>query len=272
MQDRYVGDVGDFAKLLLLRRLVVGCGDSLPHPRLGIVWYRCNPGEVDGKKASKDGDRTEYLLQNGGGPFSPDDVVRLQKADLDLYRLLRRLVYEDRTRAVPALEAGLTASGCLPATSRFFNTMLSLRGTASEKWRQRCEWFRAAVQAVADSDLVFLDPDDGLPRPSRSPTHKPGPKSTFFHEVAAFLLREKSVVIIQYPAREHHDDRHERYIDPLTLYCSTRSKPSVLRFRVVKHPWFILIPRPAHADVLVSRWNKVASDFPELYEELPVRC
>src|ERR1700684_4163658 len=38
MQDRYVGDVGDFGKFGLLRAL---CGESHPLPlKLGVVWYR----------------------------------------------------------------------------------------------------------------------------------------------------------------------------------------------------------------------------------------
>ncbi len=42
MQDHYVGDIRDFAKYGLLRWLCRPEG-----ARLGVVWYRVKPDEVD---------------------------------------------------------------------------------------------------------------------------------------------------------------------------------------------------------------------------------
>ena len=76
MQDRYAGDIGDFAKLLLLKEFSSvfrkQFGDT-QKSGIGIVWYRCNPAEVDGKKAHKDGGSVEYLLEDGAeGNIAPD--------------------------------------------------------------------------------------------------------------------------------------------------------------------------------------------------------
>lgn len=52
MQNKYVGDVGDFGKHSLLRRLAGATApDNLPPLRLGLVWYARSDecGNLDGK-------------------------------------------------------------------------------------------------------------------------------------------------------------------------------------------------------------------------------
>ncbi len=60
MQDRYVGDVGDFGKYGLLRSLCRGDehGAAL---RLGVLWYRF---DGDDSTAANDGRHTDYLCAN----------------------------------------------------------------------------------------------------------------------------------------------------------------------------------------------------------------
>ena len=81
MQDRYVGDVGDFVKYGLLRAISEG-------KRLGVAWYlRTELG-------------TAYLQQ-------PE---KWQQLDPDLFGVLRRLV-DNRSRSVEAIEqSGLLGS------------------------------------------------------------------------------------------------------------------------------------------------------------------
>ena len=58
MRDRYVGDIGDFAKYGLLRAIGKG-------KRLGVAWYLCVGNEaprVDSEEVSTgDGRHTAYL-------------------------------------------------------------------------------------------------------------------------------------------------------------------------------------------------------------------
>ena len=99
MQDRYVGDIGDFYKFGLLRRLV-----GPPVGRLGVVWYRT----VD-ETHNSDGKFVDYL-----------DVKDLRGADERLFDCLADLVRSGR-RSVAALES----SGVLPVGTRFHNDLLA---------------------------------------------------------------------------------------------------------------------------------------------------
>ena len=84
MQDRYVGDVGDFGKYGLLRYLTgqreAPSTSDMPM-RLGVVWY-LYPDESH----NADGKYTGYL----------DDTLsnhaRFRACDPDLYDTMRRLV------------------------------------------------------------------------------------------------------------------------------------------------------------------------------------
>ncbi len=272
MQDRYAGDIGDFAKLLLLKEFSDSFEARLGKERgtgVGIVWYRCDPTEVDGKRAHKDGGSVEYLLEDGGeGKIKPDVLALLKKSDPALYSILSNLVHRKKTRDVRSMESLLVEGRYFPPTHRFFNDMLSLSGTPTEKTRQRQDWYRNALKAVGDCGLVFLDPDDGLPPPGKAHLQKKGPKYAFYHEIAGFLVRGQSTIIIQYPARENEEDRYRRYVEPLKLYCSTGSEPTALRFRVIKFPRFIVLSQPGHREAVEEAANTLVTKHGQLFERL----
>ena len=75
VQDRYVGDVGDFGKYGLLKAL---CGADLS---LGVVWY-LYPDEED----NGDGGHVGYLRP------TPQNLRRFRDCDPDLYDDLGELV------------------------------------------------------------------------------------------------------------------------------------------------------------------------------------
>jgi hypothetical protein len=54
-------------------------------------------------------------------------------------------------------------SGILPpATGYFSEPVPRVQGTARERAAERAAWFERAGKAMAHSNLVFLDPDNGL--------------------------------------------------------------------------------------------------------------
>ena len=107
------GDVGDFLKFGLLRRLCEPA-DGQPGLRLGVVWY-LTPDE--GHNA--DGKHTDYLDETES---ASRDLAAL---DPDLYQRLQRVVAGDRS--VEALEA----AGVLPDGSQTFGEQLSFADLAS---------------------------------------------------------------------------------------------------------------------------------------------
>ena len=89
MQDRFVGDIGDFGKYGLLRALTGIHPEAEPRLSLGVVWYH-NEQETG---SPGDGQRTSYLCK-------PDEY---EDCDPALFRLLYRIVDDDR-RSLDTIE------------------------------------------------------------------------------------------------------------------------------------------------------------------------
>jgi len=134
MQNRYTGDIGDFAKYGLLRMLA-------ERHLLGVAWYLF-PDE----SANYDGKYTEYLEQ-------PDKWRHLDPA---LFEGLRSIVMSDR-RSVQQIEA----AGLL-GNAIFSKTPLAFKGQAGARAAQRAKWFQNILSELSDCGVVFLDPDNGL--------------------------------------------------------------------------------------------------------------
>jgi len=87
MQNRYVGDVGDFGKYGLLR----GIFQKPPEYKLGIVWYLVPDGYGDSKSATNDGKHIAYL--------EDCNKPRFRGCDEDLYDYLKSIVSD---KMIPA--------------------------------------------------------------------------------------------------------------------------------------------------------------------------
>ena len=136
MQNRYVGDIGDFGKYGLLRAL---CHDR----RLGVAWY-LYPDEGH----NDDGGFVGYLRE-------PDEWRRV---DPELFDGMKEIV-DSGHRCVESVEE----SGLLPGTARFAGETLRFRTRSNverEKWRR--EWFERVECRLSTCDVVFADPDNGL--------------------------------------------------------------------------------------------------------------
>ena len=135
MQDRYVGDIGDFVKYGLLRRLS-------RQKQLGVAWYLC-PDEDH----NSHGQYISYLEKSD----------EWESLDPELFRGLRGIVAGGQ-RSVSAIEA----SGLLPGAV-FANEILDADTRSNAecgKWRHG--WFERVGETLTGCDIVFADPDNGL--------------------------------------------------------------------------------------------------------------
>ena len=97
----------------------------------------------------------------------------------------------------------IESSAILPAgTSYFGEAIPRVEGTAWQRVSQRRAWFERAYNTVADCDLVFLDPDNGLEVRSVAMSSPAAGKYAFLAEISAFLESGKSVVLYQHGNRE----------------------------------------------------------------------
>jgi hypothetical protein len=184
MQDRYAGDVGDFAKFGLLRQLIrpSACGKQL---RLAVLWYL-----IEDEDGNGDGKHVAYLRDNC-----------LRSCDPTLHDTLKLLIGSD-TRNVKSLEG----SGLLPPNlTLFFSARLASLNSGRQRDASsidaRRRWFSQALKASEAAELVFLDPDNGLEIASVRPSSAKASKYVYMHEVEAITKRGKSVLIYQHHNR-----------------------------------------------------------------------
>lgn len=178
MQDRYVGDVGDFSKFALLRLLQREVRGST-----GVIWYRF-PNEDH----NKDGRHVAYFGNS-----------KWQVCDNDLITSLRAIV-ETGKRYIGALES----SNILPKGTKYFAE--SIHPGPQADWL-RSSWFERAKVAVASCDIVLVDPDNGIAGRNHNQASIKGGKHVTLDEIAALAADHSCLVIY------HHFDRSASHFD-----------------------------------------------------------
>jgi hypothetical protein len=184
MRDSYVADVGDFGKYALLNALA---GNDL---RLGVLW--CRNSEPD---ATQDGRFIEY--------------PELRPCDPNLYDRLAQIL-KNKQRTLRHIEN----SEILPSNTLFYGTAIPAptapcfsEAAREAQTRLRAAWLEEAFAGLADAELVFLDPDNGLAS-SRCKKHlRSGVKYIFGDELAAFVERGQSIVLYQHQQRRNLNEQ-----------------------------------------------------------------
>ena len=243
MQDRYVGDVGDFGKYGLLRKLISPQAGQRSL-RLGVNWYK-----VPNESHNNDGGHVAYLRDE-----SAQSGIR--DCDPDLYDTLKGLVAKGR-RTIAAIQT----SGILPDGTIFFDEPLSFSGTkSSERAAHRLNWMARAADAMADADVVFLDPDNGLE--VRVPLFsQKGPKYASMQDLRDHADRGQSVVVYNHMSRQGSvNDQIHRRLKELRDIAARGDDLFALRYKRGTARAYLVIGRPDHLllsraeEFLRSRW------------------
>ena len=235
MQDRYAGDVGDYGKYGLLRRL---CRRDARGPalRLGVLWYLTEDAKPGG------GD-LRYL----DPPL--DDEFR--RCDPTLFEKMRSMVRRG-ARSVAFVEA----CGALPANTVFCRDKLVFEPDQNRASRasNRRDWLEAGFRAVKGAHLVFADPDTGLEVSSRGPLSKEGPKYAFYDDLLPCWRRGQSVVVYQHIARNRSaEEQIATRLDELHRRFTGVSGAFAVRYRRGTSRAYFVIPAAAHAERLAAR-------------------
>ena len=246
MQDRYVGDIGDFGKYGLLKALCLHCDASRrPELSLGVVWYL-----VPDETHNGDGKLTRYLDRTSR------NLALYPDCDPTLYDALSEMVFgsERHVRAV-------RLKGVLPSSTVFHETPLSFEGMTrrgafarSARVAHRRSWVQHAVEAVKRCDVIFIDPDNGLEVPSRARHHRRGPKYCFLEELLLYSGTGQSIVIYQ------HIDRRSAAEDQIKERLSQvneRLRHCGGSFAMLYHRGssraYLIVPSQAHRELLMER-------------------
>ena len=230
MRDQFVGDVGDFGKYGLLRRLID------PDLTLGVVWYyrKDIPGEC--------GKFIQYLRPNY------HDRAKYETCDPKLWRILGDLV-RNRKRFVRCVEQSAILSG----GTRYFREELVYRESGRQKRKAfRDGWLQRALRATEGADIVFLDPDNNIPPHEREKYRKDGPKYAYLDEIKAFWERGQSVVVY------HHTNMNGTVCEQIRetaerLRQELGTEPISLRWRGFQTRAFFVIPQEHHRERIEAR-------------------
>ena len=222
MQDRYAGDVGDFGKLGLLREL------ERAGFTVGVNWYKAlPPSELDqnGNYKTKDGKykiKTEYF-----------------PCDEPLAKILLEISEGNGSRSIEKLER----AGLLKHAVYFGKTV-----SATE----RKEWHKEALETLADCDLVFLDPDNGLRVCSVGEHSGKSVKYVFDDELADYLCRAQSVVLYNHRPRKNFEKYLDEYRERFSGIEGAKGKRiTVMTFhKGTTRDYFLIAANDAHARII----------------------
>ena len=167
MQDSYAGDIGDYGKLALLRELH---GQGLC---IGVNWYK-----TDAITSEK---------QEDGKYCIPD---HLSVYDKMLSSSLRKVYHsqEGIVRSIAALEDEKLIDEAL-----YFSDRVPVE--------HRGEWHQHALRELSSTDLIFLDPDNGMIVPSAEKDRQKQRKYVLDAEVKDYLSQGHSVLVYQHRPR-----------------------------------------------------------------------
>ncbi len=179
MKNQYIGDVGDYGKYALLREFL-HAGVSV-----GINWY------LTEKDDSTDGSLIKYLKQDS-----------LRKYDPDLFDILKDIAFK-KTKNIGDIEK----AGILPNTV-FHHDSLSFVDFPQKRARKREEWFERSCKTLSGTELIFMDPDNGL-QVKNKPTRKGAEKYVMPDEVAQYYSSGHNVVYYCHKGRRTEDKWQE---------------------------------------------------------------
>jgi hypothetical protein len=239
MQNRFVGGIGDYMKLGILRALSPGY-------RLGVAWWLF-PDESD----NQDGGRIGYLnRQEVWWHFDPplfdalDDIVSTCQRD------------------VRALERANILPGAI-----FARDVIPVDGPIARRTKARVEWFGNVQGVLEGADLVFVDPDYGLESGGYKHGWSKSGKSILLNELRQ-LARPGRCLIVYH----HHTPRKGDKLSEVEHWtyrlrrCGFRTV-DVLRTRPVSPRAFFLLEAPTdilqRAERIAANWEGLITWHPD---------
>ena len=239
MKNQYTGDIGDFGKLGLLRQL----GNA--GFRIGVNWY-LTPDNID---RNNDGRFTSYLKNEA-----------FRSCDPQLWEALGTLVDASR-RKVEYLQQ----DEILPAV--FFGECMDFAGrTYPERARERRTWQNRAVETLSGSDIIFVDPDNGLIVPSAERSRK-SVKYVLPEELEDYYAAGASVIYYQHKARCTDDIYMAHHEELLASGKFPDATGFGLKFRPTSQRYYFFLVHPQHKAriqtvvdaMLKTEWSKYFS-------------
>lgn len=235
MKNQYLCDIGDYGKYSLLRAFT-DAGISV-----GINWYHTEDDDTNDGKFKTYLSKDEY---RGYDPLIFDELRKLNEK--------RKVIIDD-----------IQQSKIFSNTS-FYSELLAPVGTPKERAYQREEWFKNSIHALRDSDLIFLDPDNGLLISDNSGVKK-AHKYALPSEVKAYYCMGHNVVYYCHRGRRN-DTQWNAYVTEMMNHIYY-AYPIVITFHKGTQRSFVFwIHRKDYKrtrsiiDTVLEQWNGLYTD------------
>lgn len=207
MKNQYFGDIGDYITYSILRNLTGQTG-----LKLTVCWMlTANDGRSDGRFI-------KYL-------YSP---TRWRQYDPPVFDLLVKSVLHEGRRDIAVIEK----EGIIPNT-RYYSAALT------DDIHDRRRYFQQLNLILDGSDIVFLDPDNGMEIISTPIGQRNSSKYLYWDELTSLYTRGYSLLIYQ------HFNRRKRthFIREIALKMLRRTTAASIISMRTPHAAFFLIPQ-----------------------------
>lgn len=214
MKNQYVGDINDFRKYGLIRSLLSGGALTC-----GVFWM------LTENDTRNDGNILKYL----------DKASSIDSLDPELFHKLKHMVHAFNDRTVARVK-----QECILPRTNYFDELIP----DSESGRKAA--FKSGLANLAECDLIFFDPDNGLQIKSKRIGHKNSNKFLYLDEVKETFSSGHSVLVYQ------HFPRIERktYIANRVSELKARTYDSTIFSFATGYVCFFLVAQAAHLDML----------------------
>lgn len=232
MQDRYLGDIGDFGKYSLLYFI-----QQKTNLKLGVNWYRTDPDALK-ESHKKDGKFIKYEhLKHLNDEIENIDGMK------NIFKELINLLADDK-RNVEQVEN----RGILPQGTVFFSDYI----TNKEEYPDRDIWFNKAIEKFnkSESELIFLDPDNGLSDKSDSLKH------VTISEVQKHLEKNHSVIIYNHCDHKPRDDAWRNRFKPIKESAYNKTLPSIRFRRKSARDYIFVSCNDKHLELITNAINE----------------
>ncbi|MCE5316564.1 MAG: hypothetical protein LLG04_04275 [Parachlamydia sp.] len=243
MRDEFVADVGDFGKYILLNELSTIINGQ---HKIGINWYyNRRPAGAFRYLYDKNFEAVYPHLHGMLRVIAEDTAVSLERIQTDSILRDGFIHYRDE----------------IPYKAK----------TRSKRKSEREEWFKRSRECLQGANIIFLDPDNGIPYPEDNDIGQPRIKKgemdaikyAFADEIMRYYAKGKSVVVYNHRDFKSEDEYQSKFL-LLKDYLPLSGRMPVLRFVRFQVRDYLIIPQACHKDIfkqLVGKLTKNPFDF-----------
>tara|TARA_B100000989_G_scaffold265223_1_gene218011 strand:+ start:439 stop:1167 length:729 start_codon:yes stop_codon:yes gene_type:complete len=225
MQQRYLGDVHDFIKLLYLKIL-----SKKLNKVIGLNWYLVKT-EILGNTEKKlnDGEKRDYLKSS-----------YFKSLDLDIFREL--IIFRNKENRVMD---EFTKTTHLKNHIKFFNKHINLTN--------RNVWFDDSILHFKKNNIIFLDSDNGLAPKNMKLKSKKSLKYVYRDELKSMYDHQKTIIFTQFQSYNlNHKIYLRQKIDFIKNTIGLDVNCPIIRNRTSPNTFFITIAQKNHIQPLTN--------------------